>query len=139
MRVFLLKQHLYVPPPRDGNTGHLSKVNLCQILVEREPHCTMPTTQQLLTKCFVSQNLSFDRQPDVLLLQVQSQPPPNTAPPLTASPNTAPIPPLIFKSRIYFSWLYMDPFINERTKYPLFVSRTLDFYFRKPIVGRNII
>ena len=34
---------------------------------------------------------------------------------------------------------YMDPFINERTKYPLFVSRTLDFYFRKPIVGRNII
>ena len=25
--------------------------------------------------------------------------------------------------------MHRDAFINERTKYPLFVSRTLDFYF----------
>ena len=48
-------------------------------------------------------------------------PTPNTAPPLTASPNTAPIPPLIFKSRIYFSWLYIiTPFtaIFQHCRFP---------------------
>ena len=41
----------------------------------------------------------------MLLIWLYSHPPSNTAPLLTP-----PIPPLIFKSQICFSWLYMTPF-----------------------------
>ena len=34
-----------------------------------------------------------------------------------------------FPNRKSNNCFLMDVFINERTKYPLFVSRTLDFYF----------
>ncbi|XP_063676036.1 ubiquitin carboxyl-terminal hydrolase CYLD-like [Bolinopsis microptera] len=55
---------------RDG-ANEISHVNLCQILLERDPHSsTMPHTQDLLTRYFVSQNLFFHTQPDLLLLQV---------------------------------------------------------------------
>eukprot|EP00116_Pleurobrachia_bachei_P019322 sb/3479584/ len=58
-------------PRRDGNSNEISHVNLCQILLDRDPNSntTMPNTQDLLTRYFVTNNLYFHSQPDLLLLQ----------------------------------------------------------------------